>query len=89
MLYSGEYFEFSKVILCIKTCRSARNVKRRPAEPQGKGDYFSLSKTTKLILLDSLLQEVCISSDLDRSLTFEFAQVECLCFSVTKFFIQG
>ena len=29
----------------------------------------SLSKTTKLILLDSLLQEVCIESDSDGSLT--------------------
>ena len=29
----------------------------------------SLSKTTKLLLLDSLLQEVCIESDSDGSLT--------------------
>ena len=29
----------------------------------------SLSKTTKLLLLDSLLQEVCIESGLDGSLT--------------------
>ena len=45
---------------------------------------FSLSEKTKLILLDSLLKEVCISSDIDRLLTFE-----CLCLSVTKYVIQG
>ena len=32
----------------------------------------SLSKTTKLLLLDSLLQEVCIESGLDGSLTLSF-----------------
>ena len=48
-----------------------------------------MSKTTKLILLDSLLKEVCISFGLDLSLTFELAQVEVLCLSVTKYFIQG
>ena len=41
------------------------------------GQSVSLSKTTKLILLDSLLQEVCIKSAW-HLLTFEFAQVECL-----------
>ena len=43
-----------------------------------------LSKTTKLLLLDSLLQEVCISSGFDGSLTLEFARVECLSLSVTN-----
>ena len=32
-------------------------------------ELHSLSKTTKLLLLDSLLQEVCIESGLDGSLT--------------------
>ena len=32
------------------------------------GDVGSLSKTTKLLLLDSLLQEVCIESGSDGSL---------------------
>ena len=32
-------------------------------------NFKSLSKTTKLLLLDSLLQEVCIESGLDGSLT--------------------
>ena len=35
----------------------------------GAGERVSLSKTTKLLLLDSLLQEVCIESDSDGSLT--------------------
>jgi hypothetical protein len=37
----------------------------------------SLSKTTKLLLLDSLLQEVCIESDSDGSLTKSLLGVEC------------
>ena len=41
-------------------------------------DFESLSKTTKLILLDSLLQEVCISSGLGLVAHLEFARVECL-----------
>ena len=49
----------------------------------------SLSKTTKLILLDSLLQEVCISSGFDGSLTLEFARVECLSLSVTNLLYSG
>ena len=49
----------------------------------------SLSKTTKLILLDSLLQEVCISSGIDGSLTLEFARVECLSLSVTNLLYSG
>ena len=52
-------------------------------------DFESLSKTTKLILLDSLLQEVCISSGLDGSLTLEFARVECLSLSVTNLLYSG
>merc|ERR1712106_160272 len=47
------------------------------------------SKTTKLILLDSLLQEVCISSGFDGSLTLEFARVECLSLSVTNLLYSG
>ena len=47
--------------------------------------FVSLSKTTKLILLDSLLQGVCIKSAW-HSLAFEFAQAECLsCQSQTSF----
>merc|ERR1712055_242094 len=34
----------------------------------GAGERVSLSKTTKLLLLDSLLQEVCIKSGSDGSL---------------------
>ena len=52
-------------------------------------DFESLSKTTKLILLDSLLQEVCISSGFDGSLTLEFARVECLSLSVTNLLYSG
>ena len=52
------------------------------------GDKGSLSKTTKLILLDSLLQEVCIKSAW-HSLAFEFAQAECLSCQSQTFFIQG
>jgi len=48
-----------------------------------------LSKTTKLILLDSLLQEVCIISGLDGSLTLSSLRFECPLKSVTNFFIQG
>ena len=48
---------------------------------------LSLSKTTKLILLDSLLQEVCISSDLDWSLTLSSLGLSvCLSQSQTSFF---
>ena len=47
----------------------------------------SLSNTTKLILLDSLLQEVCFSSGFEGSLTLEFAWVEFLSLSVTNFFL--
>ena len=49
--------------------------------------YFSLSKTTKLILLDSLLQEVCISSDEDGSLALSSLGLSvCLSQSQTCFF---
>ena len=47
----------------------------------------SLSKTTKLILLDSLLQEVCIS--VDGSLTLEFPWVECPSLSVKNLLYSG
>ena len=79
MLYRQEKFKFRKVILCIQTRWSAHNGPCDQDALVGKGGKFSLSKTTKLILFDSLLKEVCISSDLDRLLTFE-----CLCFSVTN-----
>ena len=47
----------------------------------------SLSKTTKLILLDSLLQEVCISSVFDGSLTLSSLGLSvCLSQSQTPFF---
>ena len=47
----------------------------------------SLSKTTKLILLDSLLQEVCISSGSDGSLTLSSLGLSvCLSQSQTYFF---
>ena len=52
------------------------------------GESVSVSKTTKLILLDSLLQEVCIKSAW-HSLAFEFAQAECLSCQSQTFFIQG
>ena len=39
---------------------------------EGVEESASLSKTTKLLLLDSLLQEVCIESGLDGSLTLRF-----------------
>ena len=56
---------------------------------KGTENGESLSKTTKLILLDSLLQEVCIESGLDGSLTLEFARVECLSLSVTNLLYSG
>ena len=40
-----------------------------PKEGGALAALYSVSKTTKLILLDSLLQEVCISSGKDGSLT--------------------
>ena len=47
----------------------------------------SLSKTTKLILLDSLLQEVCISSGFDWSLALSSLGLSvCLSQSQTTFF---
>ena len=47
----------------------------------------SLSKTTKLILLDSLLQEVCISSGIDGSLTLSSLGLSvCLSQSQNTFF---
>ena len=49
--------------------------------------FASLSKTTKLILLDSLLQEVCISSGFDWSLTLSSLGLSvCLSQSQTSFF---
>ena len=84
MLYRQEEFKFQKVILCIQTRKSAHNSLYDQDVPYGKCGKFSLTEMTKLILLDSFLKEVCISSDLDRLLTFE-----CLCLSVTKYFIQG
>ena len=39
-----------------------------PRNDKSWSQFETLSKTTKLILLDSLLQEVCISSDEDGSL---------------------
>ena len=50
------------------------------------GDSQSLSKTTKLILLDSLLQEVCIKSALaGRSPLSPLRLSVCLCQSQTVF----
>ena len=43
-----------------------------------------LSKTTKLILLDSLLQEVCIQWWAGRVARSEFARAECLSLPVTQ-----
>ena len=52
-----------------------------------KSKLISLSKTTKLILLDSLLQEVCISSVSDRSLALSSLRLSvCLSQSQTSFF---
>ena len=49
--------------------------------------FLSLSKTTKLILLDSLLQEVCISSGFDGSLTLSSLGLSvCVSQSQTPFF---
>ena len=64
---------------------------RRSTNPQkinwmSSRDSVALSKTTKLILLDSLLQEVCIKSAW-HLLAFEFAQAECLSCQ-SQFFIQ-
>ena len=51
------------------------------------GNIQPLSKTTKLKLLDSLLQEVCISSVFDVSLTLGLLQLSvCLSQSQTFFF---
>ena len=51
------------------------------------GWLSTLSKTTKLILLDSLLQEVCISSGKDGSLTLSSLGLSvCLSQSQTTFF---
>ena len=51
------------------------------------GWYHTLSKTTKLLLLDSLLQEVCISSGSDGSLTLSSLGLSvCLSQSQTYFF---
>ena len=51
------------------------------------GWLATLSKTTKLILLDSLLQEVCISSGKDGSLTLSSLGLSvCLSQSQTTFF---
>ena len=51
------------------------------------GNIQPLSKTTKLKLLDSLLQEVCISSVFDVSLTLGLLQLSvCLSQSQTCFF---
>ena len=53
----------------------------------GAGERVSLSKTTKLLLLDSLLQEVCIESGLDGSLTLSSLGLSvCLSQSQTTFF---
>ena len=50
-------------------------------------NFSSLSKTTKLILLDSLLQEVCISSVFDGSLTLSSLGLSvCLSQSQTALF---
>ena len=50
------------------------------------GCFSSLSKTTKLILLDSLLQEVCISSGKDGSLALSSLGLSvCLSQSQTYF----
>ena len=54
-----------------------------------KENFSSLSKTTKLILLDSLLQEVCISSDIqyDEPLTLSSLGLSvCLSQSQTALF---
>ena len=49
--------------------------------------FLLLSKTTKLILLDSLLQEVCISSVFDGSLTLSSLGLSvCLSQSQTSLF---
>ena len=49
--------------------------------------HYSLSKTTKLILLDSLLQEVCINSVSDWSLALSSLGLSvCLSQSQTSLF---
>ena len=54
---------------------------------RAKNKISTLSKTTKLILLDSLLQEVCISSDFDGSLALSSLGLSvCLSQSQTSFF---
>ena len=64
---------------CIRDCRLAWGA---------FGQRYNLSKTTKLILLDSLLQEVCIKSGLaGRSPLSSLRLSVCLVQSQT-FFIQ-
>ena len=84
MLYRQEEFKFEKVILCIQTRKSVHNSLYDQDILYGKCGKFSLSEMTKLILLDTLLEEAYINYYLERLLTFE-----CLCFSVTKYVIQG
>ena len=53
----------------------------------GKKYLETLSKTTKLLLLDSLLQEVCIKSGLDGLLTMIYLMLSASL--VSNMFIQG
>ena len=58
------YYVYIMEILCLETVLS-----QATQVYIIKGNFLSLSKTTKLLLLDSLLQEVCFSFAFDGSLT--------------------
>jgi hypothetical protein len=83
MALKGRY---SDAHLCIHLpIETQVNTKRKESVPLAA--LFSLSKTTKLILLDSLLQEVCISSGSDGSLALSSLGLSvCLSQSQTYFF---
>jgi len=83
MALKGRY---SDAHLCIQLPIETQVItKRKESVPLAA--LFSLSKTTKLILLDSLLQEVCISSGSDGSLTLSSLGLSvCLSQSQTYFF---
>jgi hypothetical protein len=83
MALKGRY---SDAHLCIQLpIETQVNTKRKESVPLAA--LFPLSKTTKLILLDSLLQEVCISSGSDGSLALSSLGLSvCLSQSQTYFF---
>ena len=69
------YFSYAHLCIHLSTWTQ---VNTRQNEPGAVTALYSLSKTTKLLLLDSLLQEVCISSGSDGSLTWVSGWVSVL-----------